>query len=262
MIKFGKSIKSVIFIGKGAEESELSAAKELQEYIHKITGALIPVESEESMEKLHFESAFLMGTPFTSETLKELIGKRLILTPMDDVGFVIKSLRLNRLDVIVIVGLTGMAVKYAVYKFLERFCNVGFFRDGERHPSLEVLEFEEIDYSDHPKFRYRGYLAHTWIGETRYRSTGLWLFDDWKRLLDWMSKKGFNLFFPILTYNEIYVRQFLRRAFPDVDPSEAARKAHPLPDELRLKSLRKAIKYARNSGFKIAYWFSPPSKRR
>ena len=257
MIKFGKSIKSVIFIGKGAKGSELSAAKELQKYIHKITGVLIPVKSEESMKKIRFESAFLIGTPFTSEALKELVENRLILTPKDDEGFVIKSLRLNRLDVIVIVGLTGIAVKYAVYKFLEKFCDVGFFRDGERHPSLEVLEFEEIDYSDHPKFKYRGYLAHTWIGETRYRSTGLWLFDDWKRLLDWMSKKGFNLFFPILTYNEIYVRQFLRRAFPDVDPSEAARKAHPLPDELRLKSLRKAIEYARKAGFKIAYWAFP-----
>ena len=68
-------------------------------------------------------------------------------------------------------------------------------------------------------------------------------------MIDWMEKKGFNVFTPfqLIEHGEI-----MRRAFPE-DESVNKPSTFVLPEELRLKTAKEAINYARAKRFKIMY---------
>ena len=93
------------------------------------------------------------------------------------------------------IGFTGgceRAVLYAVYDYFERCFGVCYFWDEDRIPA-RVPKYVRAEYSEAPRFRYRGqrYFAH----RSLYRfQAEEWGFDDWKRELDWLIKRKFNMF--------------------------------------------------------------------
>lgn len=114
------------------------------------------------------------------------------------------------------IGFTGgceRAVLYAVYDYFERCFGVCYFWDEDRIPA-RVPKYVRAEYSEAPRFRYRGqrYFAH----RSLYRfQAEEWGFDDWKRELDWLIKRKFNMFMLRLGN-----RNAFERAFPQEVPAD------------------------------------------
>ena len=243
--------KLLLVIGSECEDLERFAAQELQRYLERMLDVEVLIKTEKEDGNSDAEILFLLGTPSSNEKISSIV-KMGAVKPVDDPeGFIIKLIELDGKEVLVFCGKSGLSVRNSVYYFLERFCGIGFFRDGTRIPRREELTLNEVNCTRTPHFKYRTYFPHWWQGETRYRSSGLWVFEDWKKMIDWMEKKGFNVFTPfqLIEHGEI-----MRRAFPE-DESVNKPSTFVLPEELRLKTAKEAINYARAKGFKIMYWF-------
>lgn len=109
------------------------------------------------------------------------------------------------------IGGCERAILYAVYDYFERCFGVRYFWDEERIPQ-RVPKYVRTEYSDAPRFRYRGqrYFAH----RSLYRfQAEEWGFDDWKKELDWLVKRKFNMFMLRLGN-----RNAFERAFPNEVP--------------------------------------------
>jgi hypothetical protein len=84
LVKSGKAIGQVVF---GRDSQDKAAAKEFSRYIEKITGAALPVVSEENRDK---KPSLLVGNTTASEGLKHLLegefcdDGRYILSPADN----------------------------------------------------------------------------------------------------------------------------------------------------------------------------------
>lgn len=234
----GQGLDSAIVTGETSGKLVRFAAAELQEYLQQITGIQIPIRAGHS----DAPNVFLLETR----------GSEI---PQDNPeAFAIKSVTRDGKNVILFSGAQELAVKHAVYYFLERYCGVGFFPDGDRVLRRAELVFDEIDCARRPAFRYRVYFPHIWQGETRGKASGLWLYEDWKRMMDWMGKKGFNVVCP---YGLLALREILARAFPE-HAAEVAREPRfsVLPENERLEIARKVVAYAREMGFQLMFYFS------
>ncbi|HID08487.1 MAG TPA: hypothetical protein EYP10_15225, partial [Armatimonadetes bacterium] len=89
---------------------------------------------------------------------------------------------------LVICGGSSRAVLYGVYHLLDRYCEIGFFWDGEYVPKRTTIALPEINITERPHFPVRQHLQGCAFGYT----TRYWEFDDWRREIDWMAKKRLN----------------------------------------------------------------------
>ena len=87
----------------------------------------------------------------------------------------------------VIVGGSPLGTLYGVYRYLEQFCRVGFFWDGEHIPRLPSLPSTAIDVVERPRWPMRQYMM-----DCEYTSYW-WDWDQWKAEVDWAVKHRFNV---------------------------------------------------------------------
>jgi hypothetical protein len=113
---------------------------------------------------------------------------------------------------LILAGGSGRSTLYAVYDFFRRQAGVEYFWDGDVVPRRSAIEWDGIDVSEKPHFRYRGlrYFAHR--GLHRFQAEH-WDLDDWKREIDWLVKKRFDLFMLRTGIDDLF-----ERAFPDDVP--------------------------------------------
>ena len=123
-------------------------------------------------------------------------------------------------------GSNARSVLYALYDFLERRAGCGWFWDGDVVPKRKNIDISGLDVHEESKFEYRGirYFAHR--GLTRFQAEH-WGMDDWRREIDWLIKKRFNLFMLRIGQDDLF-----QKAFPDVCAYPDASK--PLPGALKL----------------------------
>lgn len=88
-------------------------------------------------------------------------------------------------------GTRGRAVLYAVYDYFRR-CGVSYYWDGDILPQEKKTVMPE-DFRGRPALRYRGlrYFAHRGL---RRFCAEMWDAEAWKRELDYLVKRGFNMF--------------------------------------------------------------------
>jgi hypothetical protein len=112
--------------------------------------------------------------------------------------------------VLILAGGSGRSTLYAVYDFFRRQAGAEYFWDGDVIPKRGRIEFDKLDVMEEPRFQYRGlrYFAHR--GLHRFQAEH-WDLDDWKREIDWLMKKRFNLFMLRTGIDDLF-----QRAFPDV----------------------------------------------
>lgn len=227
-----------IVLGRSATTIEKHAARELASYVSRMSGSKLRVAFHPSAS---CHSAVLIGRPDTNPFIADLVRQgKVEMSPgkpgLD--GFVIKTVTVGEKSYLILGGSQDRSSLYAVYDFLERFCHVGFFWDCERVPGVKELEFDAIDISSRPRFEDRQYFQ----GCAQSYSAWYWGWPDWKREIDWMAKKKFNV-----------LSVFLGREMADYEAMKALG-VEPPQLSTRAKQehvlARKVIEYAHSIGIR------------
>jgi len=170
----------------GETSLEQHAVKEFAKYAGKITGVASVIEPHGVCCVQDGKACVAIGTGPVVDTLVE---KGLLKLPDDlgEDGFLIRSAQDGDVDYLVLVGGSPRGTLYAVYHYLETFCRVGFFGDGERIPHLDEIPISGIDVIERPRWPFRQYMM-----DCEYTSYW-WDHEEWKREADWAAKHKFNV---------------------------------------------------------------------
>ncbi|HOO55553.1 MAG TPA: DUF4838 domain-containing protein [bacterium] len=161
VIADGGSSSYSIVLPEGATDVQNYAAKELRDYIAKISGATLPVVSE---QELTGPGIFIGGTARG----REIVGAP-ELEQAGREGFVIRS---NGAD-IAVVGGGPRGTLYGVYSLLEDTLGCKWYApDYEYVPSMKKISVPQLDYTQKPAFEYREPFFHhafdgTWAARNR-----------------------------------------------------------------------------------------------
>lgn len=155
---------------------------------------------------------------------------------------------------LILAGGCGRSTLYAVYDFFRRQAGAEYFWDGDVIPKRNQIAYDKLDVNEKPHFEYRGlrYFAHR--GLHRFQAEH-WDLDDWKREIDWMLKKRFNLFMLRIGIDDLFQRAFADVPYPPTDDKDPDGVDRSYDDRtsfwpLRYRGeLRKAVlSYARDRG--------------
>ncbi|MFV0504757.1 MAG: DUF4838 domain-containing protein [Lachnospirales bacterium] len=197
---------TIIILPKKPSPVEEFSAKELQKYIKKITNISLPIGTTIDSTK---STKIIIGNPKSNKIMTEYISEENFVNEIPGPeGIFIKSFN----NSLVLAGSIGGALErdrgtlYAVYEFLERYCNCSFvaYGDvnsniGEYIPKLKNIEIDNISYkkekSDLP---YRGTVVQFDAFEVNslphHKLTPL--------LIDWFGKNRINRVMLMLTSYE------------------------------------------------------------
>ncbi len=167
----------------GDSALEKHAADEFIKYVRALTGKTAQLRSEGTTDKTGVMVS--IGKTPVSESL---VRKGVIeLASSGEEGLVIQSVLYDGRRHLVLWGSTPKATLYAVYRYLESVCHVGFFGDGENVPRIESLPVDGIRIIERPRFPVREYMM-----DCEYTSYW-WDWSEWKKEVDWAAKHRFNL---------------------------------------------------------------------
>ena len=111
-------------------------------------------------------------------------------------GYLIRSVELDGKNYLLILGERAIAALYGVYEYFERFCDVGYFPEGDHIIHKEKLPLAKLDIVDRPRFDHR--VQHL---ESRavnlVQSSYYWTLDQYRHTIDWMVKNKFNMELPM-----------------------------------------------------------------
>lgn len=246
------------------------AAKELAAYLAKITGERpILVKGDELPSKCR--SVFVVGAP-SDNPLAGALDKSLdgaiskALSPRR--GFVVCPVKRGQTRCVVLAGETPVTTLYAVYAYLEEFCHVGFFQDGEYVPKIRpLLEGEPL--VSRPRFLDRQAPFSLGRGHWGLKKfyPRFWTRDEIRRELQWMAKRRQNMLTVAMSVVEGAAAEMAREVCDDIgcpigEPEE--KEAHvsgfsmgwSWPCTLRTELMRESIEYGRKLGIRFIYGLS------
>ena len=169
---------------------------------------------------------------------------------------------------LILAGGGGRSTLYAVYDFFRRKGGAEYFWDGDVIPKRPGIELAGCDFTERPRFEYRGlrYFAHR--GPHRFHAE-MWDFEDWKRELDWMLKKRLNLFMLRTGIDDLFQRAFdlpyppTDGVDPDAQPRSYDDRTSFWPLKYRGELRKRVLAYARERGLvhpedtgTITHWYS------
>lgn len=218
---------ATIVLDLHAADLERHAAAELNAYVRKMSGAILPVANE------RVDGA----TVLIGAVARRAMGKD---APQGD-SFAIR--RDATADALLIAGGSARATLWSVYAFLEDTLGIGFFRDGERVPSLPTLEVPPLNIVETPRFseRFEG------NGCIYTYSTSAWGWDEWRAEIDWRAKRRVTEIWPLNVGGEIHGE--IRDAWGITKP---AKTGGDTKKRAAKKSLHERIRdYARSLGMRV-----------
>ena len=187
------------------------AAEVFAHLYEQVTGRPIPVtETNDGISDL-----IVIG----SDAVNDFVMNEVLQLRLNDLGirygtddYCIRSHRQGHRRILILAGGRGRSTLYAVYAYFEQFLGCRYFWDGDVIPHHDDIPMDNLQVVDSPRFDYRGlrYFAHR--GLKRFQAEH-WSLDDWKRELDWMTKKKLNFFMLRIGMDDIW-----QRAFPDDVP--------------------------------------------
>jgi len=136
---------ATIVIGEKASENEKFVANELQNYIRKISGAVLIIKRD--YDRL---SGNLIAIGRNKVNEKALPG----VDTLDREGFRIKTDG----SILTLAGKDDAGTQFAVYTFLEKYLGVRWFWPGELGevvPQMRNIEVGKIDDTEQPDFKWR-----------------------------------------------------------------------------------------------------------
>ncbi|MBI2841825.1 MAG: carboxypeptidase regulatory-like domain-containing protein [Armatimonadetes bacterium] len=196
---------------------EQLAATEMQEYIQQMTGTWVQVVSDAQYTAFPGTKTgvVLIGRPEANSVVQNLqaAGKVDVTgrMPASEDGFVIISAADAGKDYLILAGNGTRANFYAVYRYLEKYCSVGFFQDGDRVPSASGITFDNILLVDQPRLPMRA-----------NRGGGA-------QAVDWLLKKGYNHVFTEMV-SFLQSTEVVQGAFPEVNLGVSPPTSFNFPD--------------------------------
>jgi hypothetical protein len=240
----------------------------------KVTGKRLPTaESPTDLAKLPAGDLVIMGSDSVQPYLHDVIRRGVLETMGLAYGtdtYRLLSFKDGERRCLIVAGGSGRSTLYAVYDFFHRQAGAEYFWDGDRIGQRAEIDTTSLDVLEKPRFEYRGlrYFAHR--GLHRFQAEH-WDLDDWKREIDWLVKKRFNLFMLRTGIDDLFQRAFPGEVpYPPtdgVDPDANPRSYDDRTTFWPLKyrgELRKAVlQYARDRGLvhpedtgTITHWYS------
>lgn len=184
-----EKIKTVV-LPERPELIEQLAAEEFAKYYTQMTG-LIKKDGRFNWES--GEAEVHIGKTALVEKLINTGNIQLDTEMLGLDGFIIKSIRQDDNNALILCGISPKGTLNAVYHYLENYCDVGFFMDGDYVPKHTGIPIEDIDITEKPAFSDRHYqLAFGGAGLDKYQSS-FYSEQLWKQRLSWLAKKRFNL---------------------------------------------------------------------
>ncbi len=169
-----------------ASSPETHARLEFQKYANLLVGKPVEIQPEGVCTVEGIAANFAIGPSPLIDTLKAE-GKLRVPNDLGDEGFLIQSVEHGGRSYVVILGGTPRATLYGVYRYLEQFCRVGFFCDGDQIPRLTSLPASGIEIIERPRWPMRQYMM-----DCEYTSYW-WNWDEWKAEVDWAARHRFNV---------------------------------------------------------------------
>ncbi|MBI3921995.1 MAG: hypothetical protein HY318_11310, partial [Armatimonadetes bacterium] len=176
LVKDGRPVSSLV-LGDNASPVESHAARELQQYIQKISGAWVPIRK---CRDRPVGSRILLGTPTSNSEIKTLKEQMRQLPTLGREGFILRRIGTD----LVIAGQRSHGVLYGTYTFLEKYLGCRWFFPGEagevvpKHPTIALANVLEVGK---PSLAYRG------LGV--FQTSGHQYDQD---IIDWMARNKFN----------------------------------------------------------------------
>lgn len=248
-------------LGEPAYAKAVSVFSELWTKVSGITPII-------SYEYNNDEDIVIIG----SDSVNDALTDKMISGEIADFGirygtddYCIRCFEENRRRVLILAGGRGRSTLYAVYDFFERICGCHWFWDGDVIPQLEKIELCDMDIVESPRFEYRGmrYFAHRALH--RFQAEH-WSFEDWKRELDYLTKRRFNFFMLRIGMDDLWQRAFPDSCGYDIDTFGDGYNDRTPPWSLKHRGeLRKKIlAYARELDLihpedcgTMSHWYSP-----
>jgi hypothetical protein len=185
-------------------------------------------------------------------------------------GYRMLSVPEKNRTLLILAGASGRATIYAVYDFFRRQAGAEYFWDGDVVPRREAIALAGIDVLEKPRFDYRGlrYFAHR--GLHRFQAEH-WDLEDWKREIDWLLKKRFNLFMLRTGIDDLFQRAFPGQVDyppengrdPDAEDRSFNDRTSFWPLRYRGELRRAVLRYAADRGLlhpddtgTITHWYS------
>jgi alpha-N-acetylglucosaminidase len=179
---------SILVVYNSQSSAETIAAHELQKYIGLLTGTEPGLMKDQLPENpLPNTVQFLVGrTP----AMARLISSGAIADPhqKNPEAYAVRTLNGSR-PTVAFLGGTDIATLYSVYDYLETYCHIGFFQDGEHVPHRDRVPIENLNLTAAPRFDERMAMNLTLY----WYSVAWWELADWQKYIDWALKNRFNI---------------------------------------------------------------------
>ncbi|MDY6914114.1 MAG: alpha-N-acetylglucosaminidase TIM-barrel domain-containing protein [Planctomycetota bacterium] len=229
------------------------AAKEIGKYLSRMSGEDVKILSDDSAALSAEKNIIIVGNSSVNKTSGGLEKRKLLTFPSESLGsdgFLIKSIQDGDKKYLLLAGNNDRATLYAVYHYLDKFCEVGFFEDGDRIPKRKAVPFVNINIIEKPKFEMRA--AFTWQGweiPKKFQSN-FWTVKEWRQYIDWAVKKKFNVLrFGLNPCFMNTMGDILAQALPQYKEKGP----NSWPSRYRRERNQKIFAYARKRGLKIMY---------
>ena len=229
----------IIGIGAKATALEIATAQDMGRYLAAVTKRAGVVQIEPR------QAHFTLGTPASHSDIR-----------IDDAPGQPDAGRVLSRDgdaEVCLAGSTPQGAARAAYAFLEEVAGVGFFADEDRIPYRESLPLDGHDFVRVPRFELRAFLMHPFWASQWKNCCRVWGFDEWKRTIDWMRRRGLNVL--PLYHDEgthLWGEAFFR-AFPEIPKNDETLRNYVLEPKSREDLTKRIVAYARDNGIAIAY---------
>ena len=256
------------------EKAYQIAGDEFLRLWEKVTGQRLAIQQAEPNQKtLPAGDVVIIGSDAVQSGLHELI-KTGALESLDIAyggdGYRILTLKRDAGRCLILAGGCGRSTLYAVYDFFRRQAGAEYFWDGDNIPQRAQIAWDGLDVRESPRFSYRGlrYFAHR--GLHRFQAEQ-WDLEDWKREIDWLVKKRFNMFMLRTGIDDLFQRAFPGEApYPPTDGVDPDAKLRSYDDRTSFWPLKyrgelrkQVLQYARDRGLvhpedtgTITHWYS------
>ncbi len=246
------------------EAAYARAVSEFQSIYEKITGI--------RLETVHEDDGVCDAVIIGSDAVNDTLTDKMISGEIDDFGirygtddYCIRCFEEKGRRVLILAGGRGRSTLYAVYDFFERFAGCHWFWDGDVIPQSEKIELSDADIVESPRFEFRGmrYFAHRSLH--RFQAEH-WGYEDWKRELDYLTKKRLNFFMLRIGMDDLWQRAFPESCGYETEPAGEGYNDRTSPWSLRYRGeLRKRVlEYARGLDLiqpedcgTMSHWYSP-----
>ncbi len=253
------------------EKAYRIAAETFASYWSRITGEEACAEPVSDGDMLPEGDLVLIGSdagnPLTHQLVKRRLINRFGLRYGSD-DYHLLSVAENGRNILVIAGGCGRSAIYGVYDFFRNRGKVEYFWDGDIFRHRGPLDMTNLDRIEKPRFKYRGlrYFAHR--GAHRFFPE-MWSLEEWKREIDWMLKRRFNIFMLRIGTDDLFQRAFNLpyppedKMDPD-DPNLPHARTALWPLRHRGKMREEILAYARDRGLihpedtgAMSHWYTP-----